>query len=98
MAKGVGEKSMVAIGRRLKMTREALGLSQAEFASRAGLSKNAYNMYEKGKQRPSIESAIALVETYRITLDWIYLGDNSALRHDMVETMKKMAALRQVAH
>jgi transcriptional regulator with XRE-family HTH domain len=98
MAKGVGEKSIAAIGRRLRLTREAMGLSQSEFAQRAGLSKNSYNQYEKGKQRPSLESAISLAETYRITLDWIYLGDNSGLKWELVEAMKKLGTLRQATH
>lgn len=89
---------MAAIGRRLRLTRQALGLSQTEFAARAGIAKNALSQYESGKQRPSIDNAIALAETHRITLDWIYLGDNSNLRYELVEAMKKMSSLRQAAH
>ena len=97
MTKSKDEKSPLAIGARLRLTREALGLTQVEFARRADVTNNAYNQYEKGKQRPSLDAAIALREAYSLTLDWIYLGDNSGLKYELVEAMKKLALLRQPA-
>lgn len=82
-----------AIGVRLELTRRALGLAQSEFAERAGLSRNAYNQYETGTNRPQLEAAFKLCDTYRLTLDWIYFGDNSGLRHDLADAVK---ALRSV--
>lgn len=87
-----GVKSDAAIGERLRFTREALGLQQNEFCERAGISATAYNGYEKGKRRPSIELGIALCEAWTLTLDWIYRGDNSGLKYDLADAIK---ALRQ---
>lgn len=86
-------RSKHAIGRRLELTRRAIGLSQSEFAQRADLAKNSYNQYETGTNRPQLEAAIKLVDAYRLTLDWIYLGDPSGLRFDLAEAIK---ALRSV--
>jgi transcriptional regulator with XRE-family HTH domain len=81
------------IGRRLQHTRQALGVGQTAFAERARISATAYNQYETGKKRPSIENAIALCDTYGLTLDWIFRGDPSNLRYELADTIK---ALRQV--
>jgi transcriptional regulator with XRE-family HTH domain len=68
------------VARRLVLTRAALGgLTQTEFARRAGLKGNAYNQYETATNRPSIEAADALCRTYNLTMDWIYRGDKSGL-------------------
>ena len=63
------------IGRRLVATREAAGISQAELCRRADIKPNAYNQWEKGHGRPSLEHAVRLVRALGITLDWIYLGN-----------------------
>ena len=81
-------RSKQAIGTRLELTRRALGLAQGEFAERAGLSRNAYNQYETGTNRPQLEAAFKLCDTYRLTLDWIYFGDPSGLRFDLAEAIK----------
>lgn len=84
--------SKAAIGRRLLLTRQVIGLQQNEFCERAKIASNTYNQYEKGKKRPTIENAIALCETYNLTLDWIYRGDPSGLRYETADAIK---ALRQ---
>lgn len=82
---------MKAIGERLRLTREALGRNQIEFAKLAKISASAYNQYEKGRIRPSVDAAIAMVDAHKITLDWIFLGDNSGLRANLKDAI---AALR----
>ena len=68
-------------GQRLRLTRRALGLSQEDFAARAGMSQNMYNQVEQGKKGLSVESAIAFCNAYKLSLDWIFRdepGDMSA--------------------
>jgi transcriptional regulator with XRE-family HTH domain len=89
------EFSDAAIGRRLEVTRSVFGLQQNEFCDRAGIAPTTYNQYERGKKRPSIESAIALCETYHLTLDWIYRGDPSGLRYDTAEAVKAIRQARR---
>lgn len=62
-------------GERLRLVRRVLDLDQGEFAGRAGIASNTYNQIENGTRMPSIESAIALCETYNISLDWIFRGE-----------------------
>ncbi len=82
--------SPVAIGRRLYAARKVLDLTQTELAERAGISRTAYTQYEGGSKRPSIDVAISLVRTYRLTLDWIYLGDASNLPYALAAAIKAL--------
>lgn len=86
------ERSLQSIGHRLALTRQVFGYQQNEFCERAGIATNTYNQYEKGRRRPSIDHALALVDAYGLTLDWIYRGDPSGLHHRTAEAIK---ALRQ---
>lgn len=93
-AKVAKQPKFIDIGERLRVTREAEGLLQNEFADRAGLAYNTYNQYEQGWTRPKIENAIRLCETYKLTLDWIYRGDPSGLRYKLAEAIKSIRQLR----
>ena len=83
------------IAARLSLVREAHGLTQTEFARRAGLGVSAWNNYESGRKRISIDAAIALCETYNLTLDYIYLGDASNLPHKLATAIDSVNNLRK---
>lgn len=85
---------MKSVARRLQLTRQAYGLKQVEFAAPINIATNTYNQYERGKKRPSIDAAIALCETYNLTLDWIYRGDASGLPYGLASAIKTAAELR----
>lgn len=74
---------MKDIGERLKVTREALGLNQAQIARRVGVSLQAWNNCERGRQRVSIDMAIKLIRTIGVSFEWIFLGDPKYLPHDL---------------
>lgn len=95
MAKGDDETSRAAVGRRLRLTRQVFGYQQNEFADKAGIATNTYNQYEQGKRMPSLEHAIALCETYVLTLDWIYRNDPSGLRYATADALKALRQARQ---
>ena len=67
-------RSFEAIGKRLKSFRKITGLSQKDFAARAGILDTTYNQYERGVSQPKIEYAYALLDTYgldfRLDLQW----------------------------
>lgn len=68
------------IGRRLEAIRLALSkMSQAEWAEKHGFNKTQYNNWAKGTRRIPVESAERLVETYGLTLDFIYRGRRDGL-------------------
>ncbi|MBA2126697.1 hypothetical protein DLM45_10785 [Hyphomicrobium methylovorum] len=94
MVKNWDGTGLDAIGRRLALTRQVLGLQQNEFCERAKIAANTYNQYEKGKKRPSVENAIRLCEAYHLTLDWIFRGDPSGLRYETADAIKAARAAR----
>lgn len=81
-------RSIEAIADRLARTRAALGLNQTELCARAGLAKNTYNQWECGHGRPGLDYAIQLCEAFGLTLDWIYLGDDSGLRGHLLDRLR----------
>lgn len=85
-------RSVEAIAKRLRATREALGINQAEFAERANIPNNTYNQYEQAKGRPSLDFAFKLRDTYGLTLDWIYDGDPSGLPHRIAKNLLESAS------
>lgn len=81
---------MRAIGERLRLTRDALGLTQERFCARAEISPTAYNQWERGHKRPSVDAGIALCNAYDLTLDWIYRGDPSGLKYATANAIKAL--------
>ena len=88
--------SKVGAGQRLQITRDALGLTQREFADRAGIAANTYNQYEAGVNYPKIDLAIEICTTFDLTLDWIFRGDPSGLRYDLADAIRAIRAARRV--
>jgi DNA-binding XRE family transcriptional regulator len=88
-------ESATAVGLRLAMARQSLGMAQNVFCERAGIHATAYNQYEKGKKRPSIQAAIGLCKTYGMTLDWIFLGDPSNLPYELADAIKALREARK---
>lgn len=67
------------VGARLKLAREALNLSGTEFAAGAGIRQNAYSQYETGARPLTLTAAINLCAKYRLSLDYLYLGDDTLI-------------------
>jgi transcriptional regulator with XRE-family HTH domain len=82
-------RTFEAIGKRLRAFRDLTGLSQKEFAARAGILDTTYNQYERGVSQPKIEYAYALCDTYGLTLDWIYSGDTAGLPYRIASDLAK---------
>lgn len=66
-------------GRRLVITRQALQQDQAELARFLRISPQRLNNYERGVRPLDIDLAKDMVRRWKLTLDWIYLGDDSGL-------------------
>lgn len=82
-----------ATANRLRAVRAFVGISQGEFAERAGIGKTTYNNYETAAQRPSLNAAIRLRETYGISLDFIYCGSLDTLPHKMAVALSSKPAV-----
>ena len=80
-----------AIGTRLRLMRQALGLTQERFVERIGMTQGAYAQYEGGHRKPSVLLACAIVDAYEeetgVDLDFIYSGDMGAIRLGFAEKM-----------
>jgi transcriptional regulator with XRE-family HTH domain len=77
------------IGDRLRLTREAKGLNQATWCKLVGIEQQAWNNYERGRKRISIDQALKVVKFAGVTLDWIYRGEASGLPLEMAMAIRK---------
>jgi transcriptional regulator with XRE-family HTH domain len=72
-------KNMDPVARRLALTREILGLTEREFAERAGVVLSRYHSWEIGSIPISLSAAMALCAAHGLTLDWLYRGKTLGL-------------------
>ena len=84
-----------AVGARLELSRQAVGLDQRTFARNAGIKSSTYNQYETGKNMPQIAAAHALCDSYRLSLDWIYRGEMSGLPQQVHSAIAAVRRLRK---
>lgn len=77
-----------AVGERIVLTREAMGMGQSEFARFVGLTPQILNNYEKGLNRPLPEFLGAICAATGAGFDWFYLGDMSSLPHDLAQRIR----------
>lgn len=75
---------------RIKVTRLALGLTQAQITEATGIAKNAWSNYENGISRPNIEDAIRFSMAFGISLDWIYVGNIATLPFDLANKIRQL--------
>lgn len=90
-----GDWSREAVGARLKATRNALMLSQKEFAGPVGIKANTYCQYESGYSMPSLENLAAIVEYHGLTTDWVLRGDASGLKRNLWNLISAMDRLKR---
>ena len=67
---------------RMRLIREELGLSQAEFGTRAGLTQTSISEAETGKREFGFSSLMKISETYGVNLNWLILGIGSIYLKD----------------
>lgn len=70
---------------RLVWTREALDVGQAELARFLEISQQRLNNYEAGLRPFDVDLAIEMVKRWKLTLEWLYMGDDSRLPKDVAE-------------
>lgn len=83
--------SMSEIGRRLALTRQALGHTQVMMARLMGSSSNgqAWANYEAGMRRISIDHALELAK-HGVALNWIYQGETINLPPDLRDKIQRL--------
>ena len=73
------EKNFSKIGARVLWHRTLIGLTQREYAERAGLERSQVKNWETGNYRLSLDGALALRRTYGLSLDFMFEGIADAL-------------------
>ena len=84
--------STAEIGRRLELTRRALGLTQVMMGKLVGTTSagQAWGNYEAGNRRISIDHALALSRTLGVSLDWVYQGQMVNLPPELREKIQRI--------
>ncbi len=80
------------IGIRLRLTREALGFSQADFARQLGISRSRLEGYEVGRNLLKPEAAVPVFKiapSAKLDFNWLYHGDLSSVSHDFAMKVKE---------
>ena len=84
----------VELGDRLRLLRKALGLSQAEFASKLGVKQRAISHWERGDTEPSFKTLQRISEIWSVNPVWLFKGEGSMFVHeaelspDLAEALK----------
>ena len=78
------------VGRRIRATRQALGMSQKAVYEKLGISKQTYNNHDTGYSRPSIEDGIRISRLFGVSLEWIYLGEIRNVPHELAIKLQKL--------
>jgi transcriptional regulator with XRE-family HTH domain len=74
MVKSPQETTLDGIAGRLLRTREAHKMNQAQWCRLVGIEPQAWNNYETGRRRISLDQAIKVCQATGVTTDWIYRG------------------------
>lgn len=81
------------VGRRLELTRRALGFkTQVEFCKAIKIDKTVWNPFETGVRRITLTVALKIRHRFAVPLDWIYCGDPSGLPDRIAKELDRLAA------
>lgn len=80
-----------SLGKRLKLTREALDISAADLCKRIDIKANRWSQYESGERRITTAVAMRLCDEFGLSMDWIYRADPSHLPHALRLKMRQAA-------
>ena len=64
-------KQLVTLASRLKELRLSNNLTQEQIAQKLNITRNAYTLYETGKNNPTIETLKKLADIYKTSIDYI---------------------------
>ncbi len=80
---------MIHEGQRLRQLREASGLSQAQLAKAAGVSRNAVSQWEAGTTQPSTRRLAAVARALNVPVDKL-VATNTELRAKVIEAATRL--------
>ena len=86
-------ESKEAIAERLRLTRLALGYDQQTTFARAidrELTVQRYNNYEAGRDRLTLNLALAICRRFPVDLDWLYRGSMDELPRRLADAIEAL--------
>lgn len=84
-----------SIGKRIKLLRKNYRLTQKEFAASVNISQGNLSEMEQDKISPSYDTLIAIVKNYKVSADWVLLGETPNYSIHIVQNpeLQKMHAV-----
>ena len=79
-----------AMGARLAIARNEVGLTQTSMADAIGVSHRAYHSYEKGQRGLPVEALVAISEKFEVDAAWILLGTKAIRTAHDFDALKKI--------
>lgn len=73
------------IGRRLKATRQALGLRARDIHRATGIGESTWSQYENGRRFPDLLQMLPFADRFGVPLDWIYRGILTAVPFELAQ-------------
>jgi transcriptional regulator with XRE-family HTH domain len=67
------------IAERIRHRRKELGLNQKDLAALLGITQGAVAQMETGARSPSLDLVPRLAKALRVTTDYLFIGEDSAL-------------------
>ena len=67
-------KARKEIGTRIRLIRKNLRLNQDQFGSKIGVTKSTVSAYEHGDVFPPLEVMAKIVESGKVSYDWLFTG------------------------
>lgn len=80
------------VGRRIAQLRRLAGLSQHQFAERAGVHRSDVSLWETNRQRPTFEKAAAVCRAFDVELNWLITGNPNYLRYEQAQRLARAEA------
>lgn len=79
-----------SVSYRLRITRVASGMTQAQFCRVTGIGQQAWNNYERGHRPLTIQPALQLCNALGVTLDWLYRGISAGLPIQLASEIQRL--------
>lgn len=69
------EEQFITMGRRIRLRRKELGLTQNKLAESLEVSNNHLSAIENGREKPSLDKFVQICELLQTTPDFLLLGN-----------------------
>lgn len=89
----MGDIELQIFADKLKELRLSLGLTQAEFVEKLGITASALSAYEKNQKNPSISIVKKIAEQYNVSIDWLCGLTNKKHVNNIISTVSDIVKL-----